>query len=163
MFCQTARPCSFSPSAKDTLHPIAAGCSCIFTSRRSPRTLHSWFMCFPSSLNVVSFLSQQVNMRGKLDRYSQIIVFISYRRFNYLGPHCSRQAPMTYTVTAGGLIKLFLTVFRDNIKFLQIILSIPGKGLVFQPVPANSHVYLVLGKSWRFVLYPRITLYTSLS
>lgn len=70
---------------------------------------------------------------------------------------------MACTVRAGGLIKHCLTVLRDNIKCLQIISSIPGKWLVLQPVPANSHVYPVLGKPWRFVLYPKMSLYASLS
>lgn len=100
---------------------------------------------------------------GKLDRYSQMIVFISYTKFSCLGPHCSSQAPMAYTVTAGGLIKHFLTVLRDNIKFLQTIPSISRKWLILHPGPANRNVYPVLGKPWRFVLYPRMALYTSLS
>lgn len=128
--------------SKDTLHPTAAGCSCIFTSKRSPRALHSWFTCFPSSPNVMSFLSASEH-EGKLDRYSQIIVFISYTKFSYLVPHCSSQAPMAYTVTTERLIKPFLTVLRDNRQFFQTIPSILGKLFVLQPVPANSHVHIV--------------------
>lgn len=94
VFCRTASLQSCFPHLSIKYSCTAAGCSCNFTSSRSPKDSH----CIPGLLAPHRCLLLCLSSLSiRLDRYSQIITFINFREFTKVA-----QAISGVNVTTSG-------------------------------------------------------------
>lgn len=94
VFCRTASLQSCFPHLSIKYSCTAAGCSCNFTSSRSPKDSH----CIPGLLAPHRCLLLCLfSLSIRLDRYSQIITFINFREFTKVA-----QAISGVNVTTSG-------------------------------------------------------------